>query len=111
MADEDPKHIAMIRKNPCCVCLSPAPSHPHHHTMGLSDPCPCGERHAAKVAQPRGKGARAHDHDAMPLCWKHHRQLHDLTGHFAGWTKAELRAWQDARAREFRLVAFDPDLF
>lgn len=45
---------------------------------------------------------RAHDHEAMPLCVRCHRDLHDLRGIFEGWKRDKLRLWQAARIRELR---------
>ena len=38
---------------------------------------------------------KAPDCDTFPLCQKHHREFHDASGFFRGWTKQERRAWQD----------------
>lgn len=53
------KHLALIRKLPCCVTGLPGPSDPHHLREGL--------------AHERGIGRKATDRWAVPLC----RQLHD----------------------------------
>lgn len=112
MAEEDAEHLNRIRSQPCVVCAAIPPSHPHHHTRGLDEPCPCGASHKPKgQAQRRGKGSRAHDHDAIPLCWRHHRQLHELVGFFAGWDGQRLRAWQDQYVRELRAALLDPEGF
>lgn len=45
---------------------------------------------------------KAHDYEAMPLCWLHHRQLHELSGHFKGWTGEQLDLWQMAQVEMCR---------
>jgi hypothetical protein len=63
---------------PCVVCGS-RPSEAHHRTGG-------------------GTGTKTSDRQTMPLCTAHHRQLHDLNGHFRGWLKADLQSWQTLNA-------------
>lgn len=72
----------------CCApgCSARAPSHPHHHSL-------TGQR---------GTARKPPDRFCMPLCFRSHRELHALSGAFKGWTKARLRAWQDARVAEFQ---------
>ena len=115
MADEDPQYLEWIRKQPCICCESPAPSHPHHHTRGLQTECAgCGVVHTlTKDGKQggRGKGTRAHDHDAMPMCFKCHRNLHDLAGRFRGFTKERLREWQDGRVADLQDSYFSLDMF
>lgn len=84
MAGEDKKYIAWIRRQRCRKCgygnaydvaSSTMICHAHHMTGG-------------------GMGAKSHDHDAMPLCYVCHANLHELSGGFTGWTKKQLRNWQ-----------------
>lgn len=78
MAGEDPEYLTWIRSRPCCVgvgCRGPVEA---HHKTGA------------------GMSLRAHDHQAMPLCHRHHvEHFHGLTGYFKGWRKAELKVWQE----------------
>lgn len=84
MANEAREYLRLLRSMPCCMCGRPGPSEAHHHT-GM-----------------RGKGQRAHDHQAMPLCHRCHMALHNLCGPFDGWDRERLQTWQDARVRELR---------
>jgi hypothetical protein len=97
MAGEHPEYLNWIRQLPCHFCGAQPPSHPHHHTRGM--------------AQRRGKGERAHDHQAMPLCWKCHRRFHDAAGPFAAWNKTQRIAWQDSAVTEYRNRYTDEEVF
>jgi hypothetical protein len=70
----------------------------HHNTSGETEP------HAKSLGGRRGKGQRASDTEGMPMCARHHRQLHDLTGFFGDFDKYKLREWQDRQVRELRNV-------
>jgi|TARA_R100001530_G_scaffold133856_1_gene107847 hypothetical protein len=50
-------YLDFIRSRPCWVCQS-KPVHPHHTVRG-------------------GVGLKGSDFSAIPLCPKHHRELHD----------------------------------
>ncbi len=103
MAGEDPAYMAHLRTQQCqapvpCVMLS---GPPHHSTNGstLGE----GERPTGKqLGGRRGKSQTAHDHHAFALCVRHHRQFHDESGPFAGWTKEQRRDWQDDEVRKAR---------
>lgn len=41
-----------------------------------------------------GMGLKHNDRDTMSLCFKDHRDLHALAGRFKGWTKEQVRTWQ-----------------
>lgn len=81
---------------PCCCqpCVSGVVL--HHHTAGETEP------HGKSLGGRRGKGQRASDDQGMPLCFRHHKELHELRGFFAGWEKAQLRAWQDAQVERLQ---------
>lgn len=53
---EDPAHLARVRSLPCAICGA-TPSEPHH----------------PKGLEFCGKGQKASDHDAFPLCVSCHR--------------------------------------
>lgn len=76
-AGSDPAHLAWIRSQPCCWCGISTAIEAHHSTVG------------------RGLSRKSGDREAMPLCWMHHAQFHCHTGPFAGWTKAQRRAFQN----------------
>jgi hypothetical protein len=112
MADEDPGYLSWLRQQHCASCQTPFQIHPHHSTNGSHDPRDCVLCVGEPVTRPsspkalrgarRGKGERAHDHDAFPLCFKCHRHFHDAAGPFREMDKAARRAWQDAQVGEFR---------
>jgi mitochondrial fission protein ELM1 len=52
----DEKNLAAIRKLPCRLCGALPPSHAHH-------------------VKSRGSGGS--DRNVVPLCWRHHREVHD----------------------------------
>lgn len=84
MAGEDRQYTTWLREQPCCVggnCEGPVQV---HHITGA------------------GLALRAHDHEGMPLCLKHHNELHGATGYFRMMKKDEKRAWQRAKVSEFR---------
>ena len=60
---KDPKHLANVRKLPCCVCGEPAPSDCHH----------------VKAAGGRGMGMKSKDSSVVPLC-RHHHDLVERAG-------------------------------
>jgi len=67
----------------------------HHHTKAPT--YPPWARPPKAIDGPRGKSQRASDWYGLPLCARHHDQLHDPAkkGHFFGWTGEQIIAWQD----------------
>jgi len=59
-----PAHLAWLRTLPCSVpkCRAPAPSEAHHVRLGTDG----------------GTGLKPSDKWAVPLCHRHHRQLHQV---------------------------------
>ena len=117
MANDLPRYRAFLLRSPCCCdpCVAAVEVHHAQH----------GETHIPGAAPPkalggkRGKSQRASDWWGLSLCPRHHRQLHDLSGYFVGWSGADLRVWQDkhiARLRnaftmtEPQPIAADPTL-
>jgi hypothetical protein len=86
----DSRYRAWVQRQPCCApgCTQPAPSQAHHHNlMGA------------------GVARKAHDRYAMPLCVEHHVfGLHALAGPFKGWTRAQLKLWQDEQCVRFQAI-------
>lgn len=81
--DRDPKYLALVRQMRCLARDMGTPcrgrTHAHH------------PRHLS-----RGAGLKAPDRCVIPLCkWHHVFELHAGAGAFKGWTRDELRAWQD----------------
>lgn len=87
---------AFLLRQPCRCdpCISPVVV--HHNTFGET------EQHAKSLGGKRGKGQRASDLEGMPLCNKHHRELHDLRGFFGDHDKIALREWQAKQVRELQ---------
>lgn len=52
----DKEYLAYIRRQGCLLCRNYAES--HHLKHG-------------------GVGTKGSDYDTVPLCWRHHRELHD----------------------------------
>ena len=91
----DLDYLAWVRTRPCAVrdllVLNAMLGIPFSTNVCTA---PVEAHHAGR----RGLGQKADDNTAIPLCRRHHRELHDARGAFAGWTKAERRAWQDEQA-------------
>ena len=58
----DEPHLEFTRSGPCCVCGKPGPSHPHH-------------------VKHRGSGGS--DRQVVPLCPRHHTEVHMSREKFA----------------------------
>lgn len=74
----DPQYLAWIRRQPCLVCRGIA--QPHHTTAG-------------------GWGTKGSDYRCVPLCHRHHRELHDI-----GAQSFEERHRVDLREQVIRLL-------
>ena len=90
MANEDPTYLSWLRRQPCSAPGEPHPGGDPHHATHLDN--------GGGV----GMGMRGHDHRAIPLCRKHHMEIHSLGGPFRGWLRDHVRAWVDARIEESR---------
>jgi hypothetical protein len=77
---KDQEHLANVRRMQCIA-----------HTLG---PC-LGSTQAHHHTAHRGKGQKADDSQAIPLCLGHHHDFHAATGPFKGWDKQRRRDWQD----------------
>lgn len=102
-----------LLSQPCCVQPCTGAVEVHHHTKGET------EQHAKSLGGKRGKGQRASDDYGMPMCFRHHRALHDSKGYFAEFNGAELRRWQDDQVERLQRlfamahpepIAADPQL-
>lgn len=78
---KDPAYLAFIRKQPCCVCGKPAPSHAAHVRAGYPE---AGWRAT-------GMGEKPDDRRTLPLCAADH-----LDGPYAQHRTNE-RAWWEAQ--------------
>lgn len=59
-----PKHLMLVREQPCCVCKTNYDIHAHHITY----------------AQSNGMGLKVCDSYTVPLCMFHHMELHQQYG-------------------------------
>jgi hypothetical protein len=64
----DAYHLRFVAAQPCVVC-GRTPSHAHH----------------VRFAQPRAMGAKVSDEFTVPLCFLHHRSLHDSGSEETWW--------------------------
>lgn len=74
----NPRYLDWIRSLPCSVCDAKPPGHAHHSTGA-------------------GMGQKSPDLEAIPLCFKHHREFHEGKGVFEYWTRHYRRMWQEAQ--------------
>jgi hypothetical protein len=80
----DKAHLAFLAGLLCCVGSCSAPSGPPHHLHGG-----------------QGTSLKHHDHMAMPMCVKHHRQFHDAKGRFFEASKADRQSWQQRQVEDY----------
>jgi len=80
MSRRDPKHLAWVRLQPCCV---PGCSRPQV------------EAHHVRTAANSGTGLKPPDTATVPLCAVHH-----LQGHSIGW-----RTFQDSHGVDLMAIA------
>lgn len=92
-------YIQWVRRQACCVCGMPGPSHAHHHTNGPTF-APDAPRPEKSVGFKRGKSQKASDWYTLAVCHKCHRKLHDFSGPFRDYNGAERDAWQDKQVSE-----------
>jgi hypothetical protein len=57
--------------------------------------CDGWEMHAHHAGE-RGLGQKCSDYETVPLCMVHHRDYHDCTGPFAGWSREKRREFAQA---------------
>ena len=83
----DAAHLQFVASLPCLVC-GRAPTHAHH----------------IRFAQPRALGSKVSDEWAVPLCFLHHRALHDSGAEETWWQVHKIdplaeakRLWQQSR--------------
>lgn len=58
-------------------------------------------------------GPKANDSTAVPLCFGHHGDWHDLSGNgvFGGFTKSDRRAWAESAIKDTRRIIREGDEF
>jgi DNA recombination protein Rad52 len=78
----DPEHLRYVASLPCLICAR-TPAQAHH----------------LRFAQPRSLGSKASDEWAVPLCFIHHRSLHDAGDEELWWQVHAV----DAKAEAERL--------
>lgn len=111
MAGEDRGYVEWIRSLPCAACGTTYGVQAHHHTNGSTAPLFPHEGEPWSSGSPRGRGQRAHDHWALPLCATHHANLHGFHGFFKHLNKETRRQWQDERVRALRIRYLDEETF
>jgi hypothetical protein len=82
----DTPHRQFVASQPCIVC-GRAPSHPHH----------------LRFAQPRAMASKVSDEWLVPLCFLHHRALHDAGDEEKWWEERQINAKAEAE-RLWRLT-------
>jgi DNA recombination protein Rad52 len=73
------EHLRFVASRSCLVC-GRSPSHAHH----------------IKFAQPRAMGRKVSDEWAVPLCYIHHRALHDRGDEKAWWEQNKIEPIKEA---------------
>ena len=73
------EHLRFITSRSCLIC-GRSPSHAHH----------------IKFAQPRAMGRKVSDEWAVPLCYIHHRALHDRGDEKAWWDQNKIDPIKEA---------------
>ena len=73
------EHLRFVASRSCLIC-GRSPSHAHH----------------IKFAQPRAMGRKVSDEWAVPLCYIHHRALHDRGDEKAWWEQNEIDPIKEA---------------
>jgi hypothetical protein len=66
-------HLAFVASQPCLVCQA--------------SPC---DAHHLKLAQPRSLGRKVSDEFTVPLCRKHHRELHRRGNEVTWWANMQV---------------------
>ena len=74
------EHLRFVASQSCLVC-GRTPCHAHH----------------VKFAQPRAMGRKVSDEWTVPLCYIHHRALHDRGDEKAWWEKNKIEPIEEAR--------------
>ena len=81
----DKEHLKAVAQQPCLVC-GRSPSHAHHLTF----------------VQPRARGLKTSDEWVVPLCYLHHRELHDRGDEREWWNEKSInplliadKAWRE----------------
>lgn len=69
----DEKALDVVRAMPCCICGDPTTVEAHHPRYGT------------------GMGRKADDDKAMPLCGRHHRELHAMGNEREFWASYGLK--------------------
>jgi len=87
-AGSDPAYLVWVRRQSCALFA---------RCTEIEGPFCEGRIHAHHAGRRPGVGMKAPDDTAIPLCEKHHRAWHDMTGIFAGLSKLERRRWSAAR--------------
>ena len=74
-------HLAFVASQPCLICKE--------------GPC---DAHHLKIAQPRSLGRKVSDEFTVPLCRKHHRELHQHGNEAAWWANMNILPLEIAKS-------------
>jgi hypothetical protein len=74
-------HLAFVASQPCLICKE----------------CPC-DAHHLKIAQPRSLGRKVSDEFTVPLCRKHHQELHRHSNEAAWWANMNILPLEIAKS-------------
>lgn len=47
-----------------------------------------------------GMALKASDYQTVPVCAQHHREAHDFSGWFKGYTRAQMETWEKATVEQ-----------
>lgn len=91
--ERDFEYMGWVKQQPCSMIIMP-PLAPHITA------CSGGiEAHHAGV---RGLGQKASDDTCIALCSRHHGELTDRRGTFAGWERGVVKSWELAAVSSHR---------
>ena len=91
---DDARYLRFVRALPCC-----APR--RIDGFGWSGCYGIVEAHHLTGA---GLSRKANDNETVPLCSKHHKNLHEFTGPFRDMTREQRRDWQLNQIRRVRAL-------
>lgn len=100
MAVKDAARLAFLRTLPCAVFTHPKDT--GIGGVGWATEHRCDGSVEAHHRTGSGLALKAPDDEAFPLCRRHHREFHDASGLFAGWSREERKTWQATMAELYK---------
>lgn len=89
MVRRSPKRLDNAQSNPAFLAWL------HGENCCMAGPRCSGRIEAHHAGRKQGVGMKASDDTCVPLCSRHHRELTEHRGAFAGMSREQLRATQD----------------